>query len=133
MGEIVTFSGLDGNGNFPSPPFPPNTAPQSNPFVRDVSNASSGIMYDTNGFPASAQDFARPLTCRAVQVDQTFRYKCPCANNGSYVNLAKPGSTPSGAMTVCQQQDGSWLYSNIKGNIAPTPGTSQATIPLGNQ
>jgi len=133
MGEIVTFSGLDGNGNFPSPPFPPNLAPPSNPYTKDVLNASSGTMTDTNGFAASAQDFARPLKCAAVQIDQTFRYKCPCANQGQYVNLAKPSSTPSGVMAVCQQQDGSWFYSNSKGNIAPTNGSSQATIQLGNQ
>lgn len=133
LDEYVTFSNLDQNGNYPSPPFPPMTAPPSNPYEKG-GVPSGGAMSDQNGFSATAAEFARPLTNSGVNVYQSFRYKCPCVNGGNYVTLATPGN-PAGLMAVYQLPNGQWEYSNVKGNLPPassTAATSSVNLILGN-
>jgi hypothetical protein len=129
MGEYVTFSGLNQNGGYPSPPFPSGSGPeQGNPTENPVP-AVNLQTYDNNGNESyTASDFQRPLTNANVGFHQIWGYQCPCVNGGDWVTLADTGN-PSGAISVYQctqpacplpgETNGLWYYALIKGNYAP--------------
>jgi len=139
VGENVVFDPAD--IPYPSPPFPPDISPESNPVIRSFS-AVWGSGQDTNGTTGlTADQFVKPYSWRAVNTQQTFRYRCTCYNSNawtSFTNLINgyngaPALTEIEAVKETYTGRGYWLYLNQKPNLPPAFGqvpSAAATITL---
>ncbi len=87
IGEIVTYLGM-GNFHPPTPPFANLTNGIQNPNINDHS-ATPGFLDDDHG---TGGTFVTPYSEASYTATQYYRYKCPCKNNGNYVNVAGPNT-----------------------------------------
>jgi YD repeat-containing protein len=106
VGESVTYP----NGNPYVAPNPPFNAAYSNPTEINVA-ATQGSIPDDHMIPG----FTTPYSPSSHTGTQNWRYSCPCANNGQFVNLMGPLSI---RRQVSQNPNGSWKYTITK----PTAG-----------
>ncbi|MGB7068755.1 MAG: hypothetical protein WBD22_04620, partial [Pyrinomonadaceae bacterium] len=79
VGEIVTYPGT---GNY-TPPSPPFNQTFLNPTIIDLP-ATDGAFIDNHN---TSGGFVTPYSEASFTATQFYRYKCPCRNNGNYVNL----------------------------------------------
>jgi hypothetical protein len=98
IGEYVSYPGV-GDFNWPSPPYATNSNP--NPVIRDFS-ATSGVFQDQQRNPG----FLRPYLINQFTAVQYYRYQCPCANGGNYVNMSRPIDITRNVNSIF----GSWRY-----------------------
>jgi len=105
IGEIVTYPGANPYP-WPKPPFDSNS---NNPTVHDYSASATGALGDNHLGPDGG--WVTPYQAASFTATQYYRYKCPCANNGEYVNVMGPLSI---VRTVSQNQNGSWKYTVTK-------------------
>lgn len=109
VGEIVSYPGSSSPYVWAHPPF---TRSSTNPTVIDVSATSGSGQDDHLGPP-----FATPFSAASFTATQYYRYKCPCANGGNYVNLMGPISI---VRSVTQNANGSWKYTVTKSGSSAT-------------
>jgi len=109
VGEIVSYPGSSNPYVWPHPPF---TRSSTSPTVIDVSATSGSGQDDHYGPP-----FASPFSAASFTATQYYRYKCPCANGGNYVNLTGPISI---IRSVTQNANGSWKYTVTKSGSSAT-------------
>jgi hypothetical protein len=116
VGEIVDYPGPGPGFFFPTPPFPTNTTNGvPDPTIVNVAG-SDGIIGDVNLVPGISA-FQTPYSFASVTSTQNWRYRCPCANGGNWVNVMGPLSI---VRTVSQNTNGSWKYTITK----PTGGSA---------
>ncbi len=88
VGEIVTYPGAPTTYFPPSPPFPALNPGIPNPTIGNVPGSDGGLIdrHHLQGKP-----FVKPYSSASfITATQYYRYECPCANNGDYVNLDGP-------------------------------------------
>jgi hypothetical protein len=102
VGEIVTYTGSDPYQP-PTPPFPVH-APR-NPTIRDLRATADGL--EDIHSPGGSGTFVKPYVAASYTGVQTYRYSCPCKNNGAYVTLLGPHNI---VRTVSQNPDNTWKY-----------------------
>jgi len=108
VGEIVNYP----SGNPYSWPSPMSRS-TTNPTVIDLA-ATSGSFGDDHEPPTS---FTKPYSASSFTATQNYRYKCPCAASGNYVNMAGPNDI---VRSVTQNTDGSWKYTVTKSGSSAT-------------
>jgi hypothetical protein len=114
VGEIVTYPGT---GNY-TPPAPFNNI-YLNPTILNIpaydSENTNGRISDTQRYRGS---FTLPLSPASFTATQYFRYKCPCMNNGNYVNLAGPLSIVRSVSR--SSSTGKYIYTVTKSGYSAT-------------
>lgn len=110
VGENVTYPGT-GNYFPPSPRFP--TSGFTNPTVIDRP-ATEGGFQDNHSISGS---FVTPYTAASFTGTQYYRYKCPCANSGNYVNLVGPLNIDR---SVSSAGGPNWKYTITKSGASAT-------------
>lgn len=109
VGEIVTYPGT---ANPYIPPGPPFNVGYPNPTVIDLPG-TDGALIDNHRAP----DFVTPYSSESYIGTQYYRYKCPCANNGNYVNLAGPISI---IRSISPSTGTNWKYTITKSGSSVT-------------
>lgn len=110
VGEFVDYPGVGPRYFYPSPPFPTNPANGLlDPTEINVAG-SDGIIGDINWVPGIG-NFRTPYSSSSVTSTQNWRYRCPCANGGAWVNVFGPLSINR---SVSQNANGTWKYTITK-------------------
>jgi hypothetical protein len=90
VGELVTYPG-GSPFTYPAPPYVINSAfgnpVDPNPTVIDLAG-TLGTFRDTHSIPGGG--FTMPYRESHIVSTQYYRYRCPCANGGEYVNVLGP-------------------------------------------
>lgn len=110
VGELVTYPGT---GNY-TPPSPPFNQSFLNPTIID-NPATDGGLLDNH---RTSRGFVTPYTAASFTATQYYRYKCPCKNNGDYVNLAGPISIVRSVSRIGQTQN--YKYTITKSGSSAT-------------
>jgi hypothetical protein len=111
VGELVIY---------PFTPFPPSLPPNNpdNPTDPDVPATRAKVTDDhfTEG------EFIKPYRRTVYIATQRYRYRCPCRNNGNWINLMGPHDINR---SVTQNLNGSWKFeihkTGAKAAIDPLP------------
>jgi len=102
MGESISYPGV-GPYAWTSPPYAPYT--DQNPFIVDFP-AYTGASSDTH----YNHGFLRPYFLNQFTATQKYRYRCPCANGGDYVDMR----VGIGIQRDVNSISGVWSYSVTK-------------------
>lgn len=114
IGEIITYPGSNPYP-FQSPPFPASSVP--NPFTREdqiVGFTGQPLLTD-NHSPGGS--FVSPYSSASFTATQYYRYRCPCANNGNYINIAGPFDI---TRSVSPSSGSTWKYTVTKSGASAT-------------
>jgi hypothetical protein len=109
VGEIVDYPGSNPVYTWPYPMIQTSNDPD----ILNLSGTLGGFL-DNHSPPGS---FAKPYNAASFTATQRYRYRCPCANNGNYVNLTGPISI---TRSVMQNPNGSWKYTVTKQGFSAT-------------
>ena len=109
---VGQYVGYPTTGNFYNWPSPPFSGGNINPIVKDLAATLGGFSDDNSSAP-----FVKPYTAASFTATQFFRYRCPCFNQGNYVNVAGPISI---VRSVTQNANGSWKCTITKSGSSAT-------------
>ena len=113
VGEIVSYPG---SGPYYFPPSPPFwNVGYINPTIFSDLPATTGAIEDHHRLNG---DFVKPYSSASFTATQYYRYKCPCKNNGDFVNLLGPLDLVRSITPVAGTSN--WKYTVTKSGFSAT-------------
>ena len=129
--EKVTYPGyVDGQTTTYTPPLPfPQSIQWNQPTLTNLTDPTTGAMYDTQSTPAAVGE---AIVRKSFNASQMYRWSCPCFQSGAWQNFL--GAPLTITRTVDQDASQNWYFQICKPNIPPVnQGGGQASSTAGNK